>query len=185
MSPEAKLKQQLLDLSMNLWWSWNPATIKLFRDFDPQGFRASKHNALVVAKSLSAERLSELAQDAALRTRVDSAHREFRNYVSPNANTWAGTHAAPLRVRPVAYFSAEFGLHESVPIYSGGLGVLAGDHLKTASDLGLPLVAVGLFYRQSYFRQHIDRDGQQHAEYVTVNLDHSPVFPLKTPRASP
>jgi starch phosphorylase len=185
MSPEDKLKQQLLDLSMNLWWSWNPATIKLFRDLDPQGFRASKHNALVVAKSLAPERLQELAQDAALRTRVDRAHREFRNYVSPDAATWASTHAAPLRVRPVAYFSAEFGLHESVPIYSGGLGVLAGDHLKTASDLGLALVAVGLFYRQSYFRQHIDREGQQHAEYVTVNVDHSPVFPLKNAQGDP
>src|SRR4051812_27596195 len=185
MSPDDKLRQQLLDMAMNLWWSWNPATIKLFRDLDPQGFRASKHNALVVAKSLGPERLRELAQDAALRTRVDRAHREFRNYVSPTANTWASTHAAPLRVRPVAYFSAEFGLHESVPIYSGGLGVLAGDHLKTASDLGLALVAVGLFYRESYFRQHIDREGQQHAEYVSVNLDHSPAVPVRNAQGQP
>src|SRR5256885_12098798 len=164
MSSEDKLRQQLLDLAMNLWWSWNPATIKLFRDLDPQGFRASKHNALVVTKSLAPERLRELAQDAALRARVDRAHREFRAYVSPNAATWASTHAAPLRVRPVAYLSAEFGIHESLPIYSGGLGVLAGDHLKTASDLGLALVAVGLFYRESYFRPHIDRQGPHRAE---------------------
>src|SRR4029079_11877715 len=79
MSPEDKLRQQLLDLSMNLWWSWNPQTIKLLRDLDPQGFRASKHNALVVARSLTPDRLRELGQDAALRTRVDRAHREFRN----------------------------------------------------------------------------------------------------------
>src|SRR3954464_3664059 len=105
MSPEDKLKQQLLDLAMNLWWSWNPATIKIFRDIDPQGFRASKHNALLIAKSLNGERLAQLCQDAALRARVDRAHREFRAYVSPAAlsNTWASTHAAPLRVRPVAY----------------------------------------------------------------------------------
>jgi starch phosphorylase len=185
MSPDDKLRQQLLDMAMNLWWSWNPATIKLFRDLDPQAFRASKHNALVVTKSITPERLHELSQDAALRTRVDRAHREFRNYVSPNASTWASTHAAPLRVRPVAYFSAEFGLHESVPIYSGGLGVLAGDHLKTASDLGLALVAVGLFYRESYFRQHIDREGQQHAEYVAVNLDHSPAVPVRNAQGEP
>jgi starch phosphorylase len=170
---------------MNLWWSWHPETIKLFRDLDPQGFRASKHNALVVAKSLSAERLAELSQDAAMRTRVDRAHRQFRDYISPNAATWASTHAAPLKVRPVAYFSAEFGLHESVPIYSGGLGVLAGDHLKTASDLGLALVAVGLFYRESYFRQHIDREGQQHAEYVSVNMDFAPATPLKNAQGQP
>src|SRR6185295_15578074 len=179
MSPEDKLRQQLLDLSMNLWWSWNPATIKLFRDLDPDVFRASKHNALVVAKSLTPERMREMSQDAALRTRVDRVHREFRNYVSPNASTWAFTHAAPLRVRPVAYLSAEFGLHESFPIYSGGLGVLAGDHLKSASDLGLPLIAVGLFYRESYFRQRLDRDGVQHAEYVRSAADNLPATPAR------
>src|SRR5206468_3937669 len=82
-------------------------------------------------------------------------------------------------VRPVAYLSAEFGIHESLPIYSGGLGVLAGDHLKTASDLGLALVAVGLFYRESYFRQHIDRQGQQHAQYEKVAIDYLPATPLR------
>ncbi len=91
------------------------------------------------------------------------------------------SHAGPLRVRPVAYFSAEFGIHESLPIYSGGLGVLAGDHLKSASDLGLPLVAVGLFYRESYFRQHIDRDGWQHAEYVRSPAELLPAQPATTP----
>jgi starch phosphorylase len=107
-----------------------------------------------------------------MRARVDRAYREFRAYISPTTPTWAETHAAPLRVRPVAYFSAEFGIHESLPIYSGGLGVLAGDHLKTASDMGLALVAVGLYYRESYFRQHIDREGQQHAEYVSAPTDY-------------
>src|SRR6185369_4724996 len=140
---------------------------------------------LVVAKSLTPERLREMGQDAALRTRVDRAHREFRAYISPSAVTWASTHAAPLRVRPVAYMSAEFGLHESLPIYSGGLGVLAGDHLKTASDLGLPLVGVGLFYRESYFRQHIDREGQQHAEYVDFPMDYFPATLLRNPQGEP
>lgn len=168
MSPEEKLLKQLHELSMNMWWAWNPSVIKLFRDLDPEGFRASKHNPLRVLKAIRPERARELASDAALRARVDRAYREFHAYVSPDTPTWAQTHAAPLRVRPVAYFSAEFGIHESLPIYSGGLGVLAGDHLKTASDLGLALVAVGLFYRESYFRQHIDREGQQHAEYVSA-----------------
>ncbi len=179
MSPEEKLKQQLTDLSMNLWWSWNPDIIKLFRDLDPETFRASKHSALAVAKGLSPSRLTELVQDASVRARVDRAHRQQRSYLSPDATTWASTHAAPLRVRPVAYFSAEFGIHESLPIYSGGLGVLAGDHVKTASDLGLSLVAVGLFYRESYFRQHIDRQGQQHAEYVNVPSEALPVTLLR------
>lgn len=157
---------------MNMWWAWNPSAIKLFRDIDSEAFRASKHNPLMLVKRLSRERLDELAADAAFRARVDRSYREFRAYVSPTAPTWAEVHAAPLRVRPVAYFSAEFGIHESLPIYSGGLGVLAGDHVKTASDLGLALVAVGLFYRESYFRQHIDREGQQHAEYVGAPIEY-------------
>jgi starch phosphorylase len=186
MPPEAKLKQQLTDLAMNLWWSWNPAAIKLFRDLDLQGFRSSKHNALVVVKNMSAERLGEVVQDAAMRARIDRAHRELRAYLASTASsTWAATHAAPLRVRPVAYLSAEFGLHESLPIYSGGLGVLAGDHLKTASDLGLALVGVGLFYRESYFRQHIDRQGNQRAEYVNVPIDYLPATPLKNEKGEP
>jgi len=168
MAPEEKLYHQLHELSMNMWWAWNPSVIKLFRDLDPEGFRASKHNPLRVVKSLSPERVRELVQDAAFRARADRVYREFHAYVSPNAHTWAQTEAAPLRVRPVAYLSAEFGIHESLPIYSGGLGVLAGDHVKTASDLGLALVAVGLFYRQSYFRQQIDAVGRQHAEYESA-----------------
>src|SRR5207244_1943627 len=100
-------------------------------------------------------------------------------------NTWAQTHAAPLRVRPVAYLSAEFGIHESLPIYSGGLGVLAGDHLKSASDLGLPLVAVGLFYRESYFRQRIDKEGSQHAEYIRSPAESLPAAPARRPDGQP
>jgi starch phosphorylase len=172
MTPAEKLAHQLYELSMNMWWAWNPAVIKLFRDIDSDGFRAAKHNPLMVVRKLGRERLHELAADAAMRARVDRAYREFRAYVSPTTPTWAETHAAPLRVRPVAYLSAEFGIHESLPIYSGGLGVLAGDHLKAASDLGLALVAVGLYYRESYFRQHIDREGQQHAEYVSAPGDY-------------
>ncbi len=180
-----KIALQLQDLSTNLWWSWNPETIRLFRDLDPVGFRASKHNAYVVTKAMSQDRLAQLAQDATFRARVDRAHRELRAYLSPQAKTWASTHAAPLRVRPVAYLSAEFGIHESLPVYSGGLGVLAGDHVKTASDLGLALVAVGLFYRESYFRQHIDRDGQQHAEYVNLPVDRLPVTLLRDDAGRP
>jgi glycogen phosphorylase len=183
--PEERFERQLRELAMNLWWSWNPAAIKLFRDLDPETFRASKHNALRVVKDLSPARLAELAGDALLRARVDRAYREFRAYMSPNAVTWASTHAAPLRVRPVAYLSAEFGLHESLPIYSGGLGVLAGDHLKTASDLGLPMVAVGLFYRESYFRQMIDQHGQQHAQYLDFPMDYFPATLLRTRGGEP
>src|SRR5260370_2272230 len=91
---------------------------------------------------------------------------------------WSPTHASVLGAKPVAYFSAEFGLHESVPIYSGGLGVLAGDHIKSASDLGIPLVGIGLFYGQGYFRQPLDRNGWQQGEYLPTDLN---LFPMGTP----
>ena len=123
MTTSEKLLQQLSELSRNLWWAWNPQIIKLFRDLAPEGFRASNHNPIATLAGFSPERLSELAEDAALRARVDAAHRELRDYLGAT-KTWASTHAGPLRVRPVAYFSAEFGIHESLPIYSGGLGVL-------------------------------------------------------------
>jgi starch phosphorylase len=177
-SPQEKLQSQLEELARNLWWSWNPETIRLFRDLDPQLFQSSNHNAFELVRTLPPERMAQMAVDAFLRARVDRAHRELRDYLS-FSNAWALTHAAPLRVRPVAYLSAEFGLHESFPIYSGGLGVLAGDHLKSASDLGLPLVAVGLFYRESYFRQRLDRDGVQHAEYVRSAAESLPAVPVR------
>jgi starch phosphorylase len=178
MSPQEKLKTQLDELARNLWWSWNPDAIRLFRDLDPKLFQTTNHNAFALVQGLSEERIERLAGDAFLRARVDRAHRELRDYLG-HVNTWALTYAAPLRVRPVAYLSAEFGLHESLPIYSGGLGVLAGDHLKTASDLGLPLVAVGLFYRESYFRQRLDREGWQHAEYVRSPAENLPARPAR------
>jgi starch phosphorylase len=180
MTPGEKLKNQLTDLSVNLWWAWNPHIIKLFRDLDPEAFRAANHNPVSVLSGFAADRFESLGQDAALRARVDSAYRELREYLGAT-RTWASLNAGPLRVRPVAYFSAEFGIHESLPIYSGGLGVLAGDHLKSASDLGLPLVAVGLFYRESYFRQRIGRDGWQHAEYVRSPAELLPAQPALDP----
>jgi starch phosphorylase len=184
MTMSEKLLQQLSELSRNLWWAWNPQIIKLFRDLDPEAFRASNHNPIATLASFSPERLAALGEDATLRARVDAAHRELRDYLGAT-KTWASTHAGPLRVRPVAYFSAEFGIHESLPIYSGGLGVLAGDHLKSASDLGLPLVAVGLFYRESYFRQRIDREGWQHAEYIRSPAEMLPARPALTPQGTP
>jgi starch phosphorylase len=184
MTTAEKLVSQLGELSRNLWWAWNPQIIKLFRDLDPEAFRASNHNPIATLAGFPPERLAALAEDATLRARVDAAHRELRDYLGAT-KTWASVHAGPLRVRPVAYFSAEFGIHESLPIYSGGLGVLAGDHLKSASDLGLPLVAVGLFYRESYFRQRIDREGWQHAEYSRSPAELLPAKPALTPQGTP
>lgn len=101
-----------------------------------------------------------------LHSRINNAYRRLQEYRS-SKTTWGARHAGVLWARPVAYFSAEFGIHESLPVYSGGLGVLAGDQIKSASDLGIPLVGIGLFYSQGYFRQRVDLSGQQHEEYLT------------------
>ena len=108
------------------------------------------------------------ASQLALHSRINYAYRRLKEYLQ-SKHTWGARHAGVLGARPVAYFSAEFGLHESVPIYSGGLGVLSGDHIKSASDLGVPLVGVGLFYDQGYFQQQLDRDGWQQEEYIDVD----------------
>ena len=109
---------------------------------------------------LPAEQLERRAAEMALDSRIDYAFRRLAEYLK-NTDSWGSVHASILRSRPVAYFSAEFGLHESLPIYSGGLGVLAGDHLKSASDLGIPLIGIGLLYAQGYFRQTLDANGWQ------------------------
>src|SRR4029077_12738802 len=102
-----------------------------------------------------------------------------------DTDSWGATHASILRARPVAYFSAEFGLHESLPIYSGGLGVLAGDHLKSASDLGIPLIGIGLLYAQGYFRQSLDTNGWQQESYLNTDLDQLPIESLTGPDGKP
>ena len=104
------------------------------------------------------DKLEERASQLVLHSRINYAYRRLREYLE-STHTWAARHAGVLWARPVAYFSAEFGLHESVPIYSGGLGILAGDHIKAASDLGIPLIGIGLFYDQGYFKQRLDLDG--------------------------
>jgi starch phosphorylase len=116
------------------------------------------------------------AKELVLHGRINYAYRRQQEYLNAD-QTWGAAHAGVLRPRPVAYFSAEFGLHESIPIYSGGLGVLAGDHIKSASDLGLPLIGIGLFYGQGYFRQWLDRNGWQQEEYLQTDLNQLPMEP--------
>src|SRR5215470_7622051 len=111
-----------------------------------------------------------------LHSRINYAYRRQREYLEAD-RTWGAKHAGVLRPRPVAYFSAEFGLHESIPIYSGGLGILAGDHIKSASDLDIPLVGIGLFYSQGYFRQRLDAEGWQQEEYTENDVNQLPMEP--------
>src|SRR5580700_10259226 len=149
----APLQERLWSLARNLWWSWDNDSTSLFHDLDPHRWRELNHNPIALLSEIPLAAVERRAQELVLHSRVNYAFRRKREYLDAD-HTWGARHAGILRPRPVAYFSAEFGLHESLPVYSGGLGVLAGDHIKSASDLGLPLVGIGLFYSQGYFRQH-------------------------------
>jgi len=171
----APAHQRLCALSQNLWWSWDTETTSLFREIDPVLWRALDNNPVALLQQIPIDKLEERASQLALHSRINNAYRRMQEYLR-SKHTWGARHAGVLWARPVAYFSAEFGLHESLPIYSGGLGILAGDHIKAASDLGIPLIGVGLYYDQGYFKQRLDRDGLQHEDYIDV--DHR-VLPLR------
>lgn len=168
------LYDKCMALASNLWWSWNPEVINLFRDLDPIRWRQLDHNPIALLREFTPERLESRASEMVLYSRIHHAYRQLKQYLS-SQQTWSTTNAGVLGSKPVAYFSAEFGIHESVPIYSGGLGVLSGDHIKSASGLGVPLVAVGLFYDQGYFKQRLDEKGYQVEEYVDTKVENLPV----------
>jgi starch phosphorylase len=172
----APTQERLWSLARNLWWSWDPDSNSLFRDLDPIRWRQLNHNPVSLLAELPLARLEQRAGELVLHGRINYAYRRQREYLQAD-RTWGATHAGVLRPRPVAYFSAEFGLHESIPVYSGGLGVLAGDHIKSASDLDIPLVGIGLFYGQGYFRQRLDRSGWQQEEYLQTDLTQLPLEP--------
>ncbi len=160
-------------LARNLWWTWTPDAADLFRRMEPDVWEKSRHNPVDLLGSLSQERLEDLANDDVFLSNLDRILGELNTYLS--RRTWfERAHGESVGIR-IAYFSSEFGLHESLPIYSGGLGVLAGDHLKSASDLGIPLVAVGLLYRRGYFRQYLNRDGWQQEIHPTYDFERLPL----------
>lgn len=163
-----ELYDKCLSLASNLWWVWSPDTIELFRDIDPVLWRQLDHNPIKLLREYTPEKLDQRAAELSLYSRINQCYRLLKDYLS-DTQTWGMTNAGVLGARPVAYFSAEFGIHESMPIYSGGLGVLSGDHVKSASDLGIPMVCVGLFYGQGYFRQYLDENGFQKETYVDTN----------------
>ena len=166
--------ERLWSLARNLWWSWDHDSTSLFYDLDPVRFKQLNHNPVSMLGEIPLDGIERRAQQLMLHSRINYASRRHREYLDAD-RTWGANHAGVLRPRPVAYFSAEFGLHESIPIYSGGLGVLAGDHIKSASDLGIPLIGVGLFYGQGYFRQRLDRNGWQQEEYLETDVNELPM----------
>ncbi|MDQ3656131.1 MAG: alpha-glucan family phosphorylase [Chloroflexota bacterium] len=162
---------RLGELAENLWWSWSPDATALFADLDPRRWVALEQNAVAMLERVGSDRLAELAANPGYLRRYDVVITKFdRMLTATTDQTWVGRHEPELADRTVAYFSAEFGIHPALPIYSGGLGVLAGDHTKTASDLGLPLIGVSLLYRQGYLRQRLTHDGWQLD--VPGNLEH-------------
>lgn len=183
LTPDA-LYEKCLALANNLWWTWHPEVINLFRDLDPVRWRQLDHNPKALLREFTPERLAERAVEMVLYSRINYAYRRLKEYMS-SKQTWAKTKAGVLGAKPVAYFSAEFGIHESIPIYSGGLGVLSGDHIKSASGLGVPLVAIGLFYDQGYFRQHLDEQSYQNEEYIQTKVENLPIEPALSPDGKP
>ncbi|MGL4513194.1 MAG: alpha-glucan family phosphorylase [Lacipirellulaceae bacterium] len=177
-TPQA-LYAKLQALARNLWWSWRPDVGNLFRDLDPVRWRQLDHNPIALLAEMTPELVAERAGEMVMYTRINQAHRRLKEYLSNTTHTWGAREAGALGAKPVAYFSAEFGMHESVPIYSGGLGVLSGDHIKSASGLGVPLVAIGLFYDQGYFKQHLDAEGYQQEEYIDTRVETQPMEPAK------
>ena len=170
----APAQERLWALARNLWWCWDHDTSSLFRDIDPVRWRQVNHNPVSLLSEIPLSVMERRARELVLHSRINYAYRRQREYLEAD-RTWGARHAGVLRPRPVAYFSAEFGLHVSIPEYSGGLGVLAGDHIKSASDLGIPLIGIGLFYGQGYFRQRLDRAGWQQEEYIQTDVSKLPM----------
>ncbi len=176
--------QTLERLSWNYWWSWSPDGASCFRDLDPAVWEECEHNPRLLLARVSEYRLAEMATDPVYLKRIENLGKGFDHYMVdlPSAvDRWSNS-TAPSTItteHPVAYFCAEYGIHNSLPLYSGGLGVLAGDHLKSASDLRLPLVAVGLLYHYGYFRQRLSREGLQEEFYGEANPAQLPLRQVK------
>jgi len=166
--------EPLREMSFNVWWTWEPSARRLFRHLDPALWDRTNHNPVRMLQLSRQARLEELAQDKTFLRELKQVHDAYRKYLE-RPDTYGKTGAGKELQKPVAYFSAEFGFHESIPNYSGGLGILAGDHCKSASDLDLNFVAIGLLYRHGYFRQEIDKEGVQHAINLNQNFHHLPI----------
>lgn len=177
------LAGELKDLAYNLWWSWNPEAQQIFHELSPFFWEHSNHNPVEVINWISGPELRGKLQHPEFFARVNTVCARFRTYMS-GKDTWARRNAPTIK-SPIAYFSAEFGLHECLRIYSGGLGILAGDHAKSASNLGIPLVGVSLFYRQGYFQQHLSNDGWQQERYPTYDPLKMPMTLVRDKRGNP
>ena len=169
---------RITEIANNLWWSWNTEFLRLFKKIDKDLWEKCDKNPVKFLKSVDQEKLEEASKDLSFVREYDKIVENFDNYMN-SRDTWFSRKYPDNRNDLIAYFSAEYGLDQTIAIYSGGLGILSGDHLKSASDLGIPLVAVGLLYKNGYFHQVIDAYGNQRPEYKDIDLYDLPITPVK------
>ncbi len=183
--------QGLQKLAYNLWWCWNHEAVSLFRRIDDELFDNLENSPVKLLSAISQERLEQLQNDDGFLAHMDRVLESLDHYLAAHTwflETYGDDNTSPEALADhyrLAYFSAEFGIHESIPVYSGGLGLLAGDHLKAASDLGIPLIGVGLMYREGYFRQYLNIDGWQQERYPENDFFNLPLIPETKPDGSP
>src|SRR5690606_27850435 len=170
--------ERLRDLAYNLRWSWDHETIALFRRLDRDLWTQTERNPVAMLGLISQETLQAAAQDEAFLAHLDRVCSRFDAYMNPSSKTWYAQHYDEVDQPIIAYFSMEYGLTECLRNYSGGLGVLSGDHLKSASDLGLPLVGIGILYEEGYFLQYLNAGGYQQQSYPINDYANLPVKPV-------
>ncbi len=170
--------EKLSEISNNLWWSWNTEFLRLFKIMDKDLWETCEKNPVKFLKQVSQDKLEQTAKNTEFLNEYDKLVKQFEDYMN-SKNTWFSNKYPENKNNLIAYFSAEYGLDQTIPIYSGGLGILSGDHLKSASDLGIPLVAVGLLYKNGYFHQKINGYGEQREEYNDIELSNLPITTVK------
>ncbi len=175
--------EKLRDIAYNLHWSWNPDSRELFRRLDRELWEDTNHNPVMMLGTISQERLHEVSNDDGFKAHLDRVYNKLQNYLSEK--TWLQKNYDYSKTFNIIYFSAEFGLTECLQTYSGGLGVLAGDHLKASSDIGIPLIGIGLLYKEGYFQQYLNSDGWQHERYEMNDFDNLPMMLVKNDKNEP
>lgn len=168
----------LSEIANNVWWSWNSDFLKLFQKIDIDLWNHIGKNPVKFLAHVSQRALEEAVQNQEFLDEYDKQVKYFYSYMSSTSTWFSKNYPNEKNNALIAYFSAEYGLDETLPIYSGGLGILSGDHLKSASDLGIPLVAIGLLYKQGYFNQDINSEGKQISEYKNINIYELPILPV-------
>ena len=169
---------RLDEIANNLWWSWNSEYLRLLKKLDRDLWENVEKNPVKFLKRITQEKLEKAANDSSFVREYEKVLKNYEDYMD-SRDTWFNKNYPDNKNDLIAYFSAEYGLDETIPIYSGGLGILSGDHLKSASDLGIPLVGVGLLYKQGYFNQKIESYGIQKSEYNGLELEDMPIYPVK------